>query len=67
MIRIYTREGPPHGYYDTDSIGLSQAEAILERGDVYRVHVTTGGRAGETLIPAREVIRVKELNEAVSR
>lgn len=58
MIRIYTREGPPHGFYDTDSLGLVQAEAILRAGGVYRIEVT-GERDGETLIPAREVIRVK--------
>lgn len=58
MIRIYTREGPPHGFYDTDSLGLEQAESILRAGGVYRINAV-GERAGETLIPAREVIRVK--------
>ncbi len=67
MIRIYTREGPPHGYYDTDSLGLRQAEAILEAGGVYRLHVTTSDREGLTLIPAREVIRVKDLGEEAIR
>lgn len=60
MIRIYTREGPPHGFYDTDSLGLDQAESILRAGGMYRVEVTRPPQcAGETLIPAREVIRVK--------
>lgn len=63
MIRIYTREGSPHGFYDTDSLGLDQAESILRAGGVYRVHVVGGDRAGETLIPAREVIRVKRLDD----
>lgn len=61
MIRLYTREGQSHGFYDTDSIGLLQAEAILETGGVYHVEVV-GERAGETLIPAREVIRVKAID-----
>ena len=62
MIRIYTREGYPHGFYDTDSIGLDQAESILRNGGVYRINVVGGDRAGETLIPTREVIRVKVID-----
>lgn len=65
MIRIYTREAYPHGYYDTDSIILAQAEAILLSDGLFSIDVaasTPPGRAGETLIPAREVIRVKQLD-----
>jgi hypothetical protein len=60
MIRIYTREGPPHGYYDTNSLGLEQAKSILRADGVYHIEVIApADRAGETIIPAREVIRVK--------
>ena len=62
MIRIYTREGYPHAYYDTDTVILAQAEAILEVDGVFHVHVVGADREGETLIPAREVIRVKVIN-----
>ncbi len=64
MIRIYTREGHPHGFYDTDSLGIEQAESILRADGVYRIEVTGGDRAGDTLIPAREVIRIKRLEDA---
>lgn len=70
MIRIYTREGYPHGFYDTDSLVLEQAESILRADGVYRINVIAGtppGRDGETLIPAREVIRIKQITEESSR
>jgi hypothetical protein len=64
VIRIYTREGFPHGFYDTDSLDLDQAETILRGGGVYHVNVVNPDRPGETLIPAREVIRVKAIDDA---
>lgn len=62
MIRIYTREGFPDGYYDTDTMGLEQAESILRADGVYWISVS-GPRSGEMLIPAREVIRIKRIDD----
>ena len=47
MIRIYTREGFPHGYYDTDSLGLDEAAAHLRAGYVFRV-ASGSGRSGHS-------------------
>ncbi len=62
-IRIYTREGSRQAYYDTNSLGLDQAEVLLRSNGVFRIEVLGGDRAGEMLIPAREVIRVKRIEE----
>ncbi len=56
MIRVYTREGFPHGFYDTDTLVLAQAEAILAADGVFHIQVVGADVAGDTLIPAREVI-----------
>ncbi|HEY6117697.1 MAG TPA: hypothetical protein VI172_17215 [Candidatus Dormibacteraeota bacterium] len=67
MIRIYTREGLPPASYDTDSFGLDRAESILRADGIYRIQSLTPGREGETIIPAREVIRIEQINDEETR